>query len=77
MRSKFIVKFRGERESWLPAGSLVSRALGQPFRDPEQRCRAIVFLRRFGRPWKRLSRFECRRILASHLALEAVAYAAA
>jgi len=76
MRSKSIVKFRGARESWLPAGSLVSSALGQPFRGPEQRCRAIVLVRRFGRPWKRLSRFECRRILARNLALEAVAYAA-
>jgi len=77
MKSKSIFKFRCECESWPPACWLVSTTLGHAFRDPEQRCSAVVLVRRFGSQIESSSRCKFQRNLVSILSLCEVAYAAA
>jgi len=77
MKSKSIGKFRCEPESWPPACSLLSTTLGHAFRNPEERCPAVVLVRRFGSPIESFSRLKCRRNLGSILSLCEVTYAVA
>ena len=77
MKSKSIFKSRCERESWPPACLLVSTTLGHAFRDPEERCPAVVLVRPTDSQIKSSSRSKCWRILLWIASLSEVANAAA